>query len=84
MKSNSAPPVVVSDPTEDDIRDYAYHLFVQTGGVSGHDIDNWLEAKACLCACVPKSESHARLHRHTKNQKITKAAALRPKNAVAA
>ena len=50
---------------EDDIRDYAYHLYVQSGCMSGRDLDHWLEAKACLEACIPPSESHTRLHRHS-------------------
>ena len=53
------------EPTEDDVRDYAYHLYLQSGCVEGHDLENWLEAKACLNACIPKSKTHARLHHHT-------------------
>lgn len=63
----SAGPVPSASPTppisEDDIRGYAYHLYVQSGCIPGRDLDNWLEAKACLSACIPMSESHARLHR---------------------
>lgn len=51
-------------PTEDDIRRYAEHLYVQSGRIPGHDQDNWLEAKACLEANIPKDRSHARLHHH--------------------
>ena len=43
--------------SEDDIRDYAYHLYVQSGCIPGRDLDHWLEAKACLNACIPKAES---------------------------
>jgi hypothetical protein len=50
---------------EDDIRDYAYHLYDQSGFVAGRDLDNWLEAKACLSSGVPKSESHIRLHQNS-------------------
>jgi len=65
MKTNSPLSVPPSpDFTEDDIRDYAYHLYQQSGCVPGRDLDNWLEAKACLEANIPKQHSHARLHRH--------------------
>jgi hypothetical protein len=59
-----------TDPEhEDDIRDYAYHLYVQSGCIPGRDLDNWLEAKACLSACVPISESHTRLQRQSPKRK---------------
>jgi hypothetical protein len=58
----SAPPFPAV--SEDDIRDFAYHLYVQSGCQPGHDVENWLEAKACLGDCVPPSQSHLRLHRH--------------------
>jgi hypothetical protein len=51
--------------SEDEIRDYAYHLYDQSGYVAGRDLDNWLEAKACLSTGVPKSESHIRLHQNS-------------------
>ena len=51
-------------PTEDEIRDYAYHLYQQSGCIPGRDVDNWLEAKACLEANIPRQHAHARLHRH--------------------
>ena len=50
--------------TEEDIRSYAEHLFEQGGRIPGRDVDNWLEAKACLEANVPREESHRRLQRH--------------------
>ena len=50
--------------TDDEIRDYAFHLYEQNGCIPGRDLDNWLEAKACLEACVPKNRAHLRLHRH--------------------
>lgn len=52
------------EPDEELIRDYAAHLWEQSGRVPGHDLDNWLEAKACLEAAIPRHESHRRLHRH--------------------
>jgi hypothetical protein len=50
--------------SEDDIRGYAEHLYEQSGRIPGHDLDNWLEAKACLEANVPRHASHRRLHHH--------------------
>jgi len=58
-----------SDPsaslTEAEIRDYAYHLYDQSGFAAGRDLDNWLEAKACLSSGIPKAESHIRLHQNS-------------------
>jgi hypothetical protein len=52
-------------PSDDDIRDYANHLYVQRGSTNGHDVDDWMEAQACLCANIPKDASRTRLHHHT-------------------
>lgn len=60
-KTNAAPPL---PPSEDDIRDYAYHLYEQSGRVPGHDLEHWLEAKACLEANIPKHRARTRLHHH--------------------
>lgn len=51
-------------PDQDAVRDYAYHLYEQSGNLPGHDVENWLEARACLQAHIPRQHSHARLHRH--------------------
>jgi len=51
--------------SEDEIRDYAYHLYDQGGRAAGRDLDNWLEAKACLSSGVPKAESRLRLHQNS-------------------
>jgi hypothetical protein len=67
MKKATASFTAAASPatfTEDDIRSYAEHLFEQSGRVPGRDVDNWLEARACLEANVPREESHRRLHRH--------------------
>ena len=48
--------------SEDDIRDYAHHLYAQNGYIPDRDTENWLEAEACLSAAIPKSESHTRIH----------------------
>jgi hypothetical protein len=61
MKNKSKTTVA---PTEDEIRDYAFHLYQQSGCVPGHDEENWFEAKACLEANIPKHHARGRLHRH--------------------
>jgi hypothetical protein len=48
MKTRLVEPTVISAPTEAAIRDYAYHLYEQSGCVPGRDLDNWLEASAAL------------------------------------
>jgi hypothetical protein len=55
--------------SEDSIRDYAYHLYDQSGFAAGRDLDNWLEAKACLSSGIPKSESNIRLHQNSFKKK---------------
>lgn len=60
-KSHPAAPPPIS---EDAIRAYAEHLFEQSGRIPNRDLDNWLEAKACLEANLPREDSHVRLHRH--------------------
>ncbi len=52
-------------PAEDEIREYAQHLFAQRGSVHGHDCGDWLEAEACLRAHIPKESSQTRMHQHT-------------------
>lgn len=67
MKKATATSTTTAAPsafTEEDIRSYAEHLFEQSGRIPGRDVDNWLEAKACLEANVPREESHRRLQRH--------------------
>jgi hypothetical protein len=59
--------------SEDEVRDYANHLYRQRGSVDGHDCDDWLEAEACLRANIPKEFSRTRMHQHTQ---ITDRAAL--------
>jgi hypothetical protein len=59
------------EPTDEDVRDYAYHLYLQSGCVPGRDLENWLEARACLEACIPKSKTHTRLHQHTHHRAQT-------------
>ncbi|MFY9925878.1 MAG: DUF2934 domain-containing protein [Opitutaceae bacterium] len=53
-----------SEPAENDIRVYAYHLYLQGNRAPGHDTEDWLEAKACLKANIPSTVSRTRLHRY--------------------
>ena len=61
-------PTHPADPTdelsEDDVRAYAFHLYEQSGCAPGHDLDNWLEASACLKANIPAHKTRTRLHSH--------------------
>src|ERR1019366_149208 len=56
MKNKSIRPLVFSKPSEDEIRDYAYHLYQRSNCAPGQDLGNWLEAIACLNA--KRSEEH--------------------------
>jgi hypothetical protein len=78
MKTHTSRSTLPFEPlTEDDIRDYANHLYLQSGCVPGRDLDNWLEAKACLSACIPKAKSHARLHHHLQDKQQPEAPAAK-------
>ncbi len=74
MKKNASPAIApTQEPSENAVRDYAYHLYQQGSGAPGHDVDNWLEATACLKAAIPSHSSHSRLHQHingTANPKL--------------
>jgi hypothetical protein len=52
------------EASDEDIREYAYHLYRQSGSVPGRDLDNWLEAIACLKANIPLHRPDTPLHRH--------------------
>ncbi|MES1194357.1 MAG: DUF2934 domain-containing protein [Opitutus sp.] len=51
-------------PSDDEVRTYAHHLYQQSNCRPGHDLDNWLEAAACLKANIPAHRSATRLHQH--------------------
>ena len=61
MKKTSDKSTVRPEPSDELVRDYAQHLYEQNGRIPGRDLDNWLEAKACLEANIPRHRSHARL-----------------------
>ena len=66
-------PIPSQLPSDDEIREYANHLFVQHGCVSGHANDDWLEAEACLRANIPREATRTRMHHHAQ---ITERASL--------
>ena len=75
MKISSPAPAVSSAPSDDTIRDYAFHLYEQSGRAAGHDLDNWQEATACLRANIPEHRSHNRLHDHASSAALATASA---------
>lgn len=64
MKSKPTPTRSPAKPSEDNTREYAYHLYFQNGCIPGREVEDWQEAEACLCAYIPREHSHTRLHRH--------------------
>jgi len=76
MKKKTTRSKVPFKPNEEDIRRYAYHLYQQSNYMSGHDLDNWLEATACLRANIPANCSHRRLHVHMIGEQIMEPHAL--------
>ena len=64
MKKRSNRPAARRKPSEGDIREYAFHLYQQSGCVAGHELENWFEATACLKADIPSHRSGARLHHY--------------------
>lgn len=57
-------PTFHSRTVDEEIRRFAYHLYLESHGVPGHDVDNWFEAKACLQANIPEHSTRSRLHHH--------------------
>ena len=67
MKNQPSAVTAPAQPSQDDIRSYAFHLYQQSNCSEGHDLDNWLEATACLKANVLPHEAGTRLHRYFKD-----------------
>lgn len=63
MKANMNTPTPVRTLSESDIRDYAYHLYLQSGCIPGRDLDNWIEAEARLRGSIPVERSQTRLQK---------------------
>jgi len=55
MKAKPAMHRVRQEPDENQIRDYARHLYEQSGCVPGRDLENWLEAERTLTAALQPS-----------------------------
>lgn len=72
MKHNPTLPAYVPVPRESDIRAYAFHLYEQSNCAPGHDLDNWLEATACMLANIPYHRSATRLHAHINQRELAK------------
>jgi hypothetical protein len=49
--------LVSTTPSDDAIRDYAFHLYEQSGHAPGHDLNNWLKATAHLNSIIPSPHS---------------------------
>ena len=64
MKKKSPSPVVLAGPSENEIREYAFHLYQLSNCAPGRDLANWHEATACLQAHFPTHQSGRRLHQH--------------------
>lgn len=58
---------------ENEIRDYAFHLYEEGGHRHGLDVEYWHEARACLNANIPKESARMRMHHHAQ---ITERAVL--------
>jgi hypothetical protein len=71
MKNNPTLPPVVHEPSEAEIRDYAYHLHQQNNCAPGRDLDNWLAAIDCLKAEIPHHPSASHLHGRLSRQEAT-------------
>ena len=56
MKTQSHVSPVPAHPTEEEIREKALELYIQSGWMPGRDLDNWLEAEALLTA---QARAHA-------------------------
>lgn len=60
MKTMLSPRLSRLEPTDEEIRDYAYHLYEQSGCLPGRDLENWIEARDCLRTrpLRPNPETH--------------------------
>lgn len=76
MKTKTVSLPAPAYPSDELIKDYAYHLYLQSGCIPGRDLDNWLEARACLLANIPVNRAHVRLHSHTVKRSVRKPAAI--------
>ena len=64
MKKKSPSPIVLAGPSENEIREYAFHLYQLSNCAPDRDLDNWLDATACLKANIPTHQAGRHLHQH--------------------
>ncbi len=49
MKSHTNPPTAIPwEPTEDEIREHAYQLWLKNGQPEGRDLEHWFSAREAL------------------------------------
>lgn len=56
MKKKSTPLPVQPEPSNQEISDYAFHLYQQGKCEQGHDVEHWHEATVCLKANIPRTQ----------------------------
>jgi len=78
MKSNPAPLPSATAPSDQLIREYAFHLYEQSGYAPGRDNDNWQDATACLNADILAHRSENRLQDHAASIAVARASASSP------
>jgi len=70
MSAESVGPLAdVESVSENEIRDYAYHIYVESGHRNDRCRENWVDARACLKARVPMTESGAWLRDNSDKKK---------------
>ena len=70
MKNKTHRTLVLSKPSHDDIRAYAFHVYEQSNCAPDRDLDNWFEATACIKANIPSHQSGSRLHHHLNRAEV--------------
>lgn len=71
MKSKTLKNPTPVEPDEETVRDYARHLYEQSGRLPGRDLENWLEAKRCVEASMQLPRSAHRGSHGNKVQVVT-------------
>ena len=67
MRRVAKPRPAFPKPTEQEIREFAYHLYVKSGCVPGRDLENWQEAESRLRAKHASGSAHERPHPHRRD-----------------
>jgi hypothetical protein len=45
LRSDTAEQVIKNGPTQEEIRERAFQIHVERGGIYGYDFDDWLQAE---------------------------------------